>query len=469
MEDWSPLASANPVPGDASQVEQLAKRLARTAKAIATQATQLKAIATQGVWVGQAADTFRQHHRDLPPRLTTIASRYERVAGSLMGYHCGLVSAQEMARRALDKARIADRRLYIARQGVEEMQRHEEDERCRVQMANATDAAAPPVEPLPWTGPRWDREVDDAESELGEARGLLDRAVRLHDEAASGAAGDIREASDDSLRNDSGFFAKVRRGAAALADAIPLETIAKVLSVAGAVLAIAALIFPVLTPLALAVGLAGVIADGILATAGRKGWGAVALDLVGVAAFGVGRVFTTLARGARTTAAAGRATRLAQSSPKGMRALAPSSRRGAFTVTGKAARRTLIRQAKTVRNLYPARPGIGDIVRQGATDLRLNARVLRTGRLRPVLDSNAQLRRELAGRIDIPRVVDGTLVDNMSPAATRLTRIAYGAEVAGGAVEAWDDGYRPAMEARDPASPGAAADRGRTIDPAPVG
>lgn len=469
MRDWSPLSSTDPVPGDACAVDALAGRLERRATAIKAQADQLKAITAEGVWAGRAADTFREHHREVPPRLTEIARRYEKVSASLKAYHAGLVDAQELARQALAKARAADRRMRVARRGVEEMQRHDEDERCRVQALSAANPTAPPVEPLPWVGPRWDREVDEAEGELATARGMLDRAVRAHHEAASGAAGDIREASDDSLKDDSGFFAKVRRGAAALADAIPLETIAKVLSVAGAVLAIAALIFPVLTPLALAVGLAGVIADGILATAGRKGWGAVALDLVGVAAFGVGRVFTTLARGARTTAAAGRATRLAQTSPKGMRALAPSNRRGAFTVTGKAARRTLIRQAKTVRNLYPARPGIGDIVRQGATDLRLNARVLRTGRLRPVLDSNAQLRRELAGRIDIPRVVDGTLVDNMSPAATRLTRIAYGAEVAGGAVEAWDDGYRPAMEARDPASPGAAADRGRTIDPAPVG
>lgn len=463
MEDWSALGCADPVPGDPEAVGALAGRLGRTAAIISEQATRLRAVADDGCWEGEAADNFREHHRKLPPRLDMVEQRYRAVARSLRAYQKGLFNAQAQARLALQKARTAQQDLGFARRGIDEMERHDADERSRSQAWNAAHPEGPAMEPLPWTGPQWDREARAAEETLAEAHRMLDAAIRTRDEAAGSAACDIRVAMDDELKNEGGLRAFVKRAATDLADALPLEGLATVLSVAGAVLAVAALAFPVLAPFALGVALAALLVDSVLVAAGRKGWGTLALDVAGVVSFGLGRVAITGARAARSAAAANRLTRIARASPRGMKAWSASNRRGAFQVTGNAARKSLRRQLKTVRNQYPAQVTPREVLRQARADLARDAGAFVRHPVRSLASGPGSVLSNLGGRVTAPRVVDPSVVENLSPMGTRLVRIAYGTE----AVAAGVDVAENVVDAR--VDPGEAAERrGRQVAPAPV-
>ncbi|MGH9247019.1 MAG: WXG100 family type VII secretion target [Acidimicrobiales bacterium] len=307
--DWSPLAARDPIPGDPDAIMGLVGRLDTTRAVIEEQVARLRGIDAAAFWTGDAADNFRKHKEDLPPRLDLLIIRYQRVSGALSGYAPDLDQAQQMARRALEQARQAEADLQRAEQGIDAMESHYRREQTRAGSYNETNPDSPPYDPEPWHGPNYYGHRTDAEADMGAARQLLEQATELRDRAANAAADEVDEAINDDLENEGGLFAGLKRLAASIVDALPIEELAAVAGVAAAVLAIAALLVPGVGWLASAALIAGLVSfglDTVLFAAGDKSaweWG---LSAFGVALGGAGALASRLAKGATVTSTVAR-------------------------------------------------------------------------------------------------------------------------------------------------------------------
>ena len=115
MVDWSPFGG-NPVPGDPGQVKVLAHAFHSFADDVDGQNSLLKALKadTTGVWEGPAADAFRPHLDDLPPKLDKLVRSYRETGDALTTYAPKLQTAQDDALAALKKATEAMTRLGTA-------------------------------------------------------------------------------------------------------------------------------------------------------------------------------------------------------------------------------------------------------------------------------------------------------------------------------------------------------------------
>ncbi len=193
MQDWSPLAGADPIPGDPLRVRALAARIGGSARNMRTQVTRLEAITADDFWEGEAASAFVDRRADLVRNLGVLATRYERTAAALHAYHPRLAEAQRASLAALRRAREAEAEAARAERGQrqrEEFERH----------ARQGDT---------WSGPDWDVSRSRADDELAEARAQLERAVELRDTAADTAARAIDDAIDDDIANRGGIFGAV--------------------------------------------------------------------------------------------------------------------------------------------------------------------------------------------------------------------------------------------------------------------
>ena len=435
MAGWEPLAESDPVPGDPAAVAGLVHRLDATAEVMRDQTERMRGIDAKSFWEGEAAEQFARHQEELPPLLDRLVERYARVSAALAAYHPSLDEAQAMARQALARARVAEADITTAERGLEAMEQHAQDARLRADQQTATSPpGSPPVEPEPWAGPNWDAALVEAKADMDAARRLLDDAKELRDEAAQRATGEIDAAIDDDLKNEVGFFVALRRGAGAIVEALPVEEFAQVMGVVAGVLAIAALAFPVLAPIALVAGGLSLLATATLATAGEASWGAVGLEVIGL--IGVGRVFTAMSRAARGTAAA----RAAATVPKGLTGKVTATT--GTKVSGAAARSTLTKQYGRVAGHYgtEASPGLRRSFERGMSALRPRSMMDQYG------DDMARLGRDPVGamrqsfgdqvadlRGGISPALEGVpairSMPDLSRDATRLARIGFAADV----------------------------------------
>ncbi len=290
--DWSPLADSDPVPGDPISIRELADHLVGVAEAIRSQNERMGQIDAGAVWESEAAEKFIELQGKLPPDLELAASRYEKVSNALSGYESELSGAQSDADDALTRAKAAQDDLEYAERGIEQMEEwRDEAER----LADEHNAANPdsPAQPEPWTGTDYVSLKSDAEDRLSRARDDLDDAVSRRNSAADEAESTIDDAAHDDLKNPGGLMGWIKDNAGWLLK------VSDILSVVGAVLGVLSIFFPVLAPLALAVGALSLLLNAALASAGEKGWGDFWLDAVGMATFGLGRAFSLAGRVAR--------------------------------------------------------------------------------------------------------------------------------------------------------------------------
>jgi hypothetical protein len=301
MSDWSPLAGSNPIPGRPEAMHELAGRMESTRSIIDTQVGRISGFDADGFWTGDAADQFREQKGDLPEKLQMLAERYRRAAGALRTYAPELDEAQQMARRALADARQAEADMQRAEAGVDDMENHEQGERTRSETAAGEGE---PYTPQPYGGPNWRSLLGQANDDMDAARELLRQAEQVRDDAARKCGDEIGDACDDGLENEGGLFAGFKRAVTSVVDALPIEEIAQVLTVVSVIVGVAAIFFPVLAPLALALGAATLLLDSMLAISGDGSWTNVGLDALGIATFGLGRVFGAAARGSSAIGAA---------------------------------------------------------------------------------------------------------------------------------------------------------------------
>ncbi|PRY13379.1 hypothetical protein [Kineococcus rhizosphaerae] len=292
--DWSPLAHADPLPGDPAAVSGAARDLGRVAGLLRTQVGALAAVASSD-GEGEVADRLRESAGDLSGRLSAAVGRYERAAAALGAYWPELEHAQADSLGALHDAIDAEHRAQqaghlLSATGVAApapaagadpavVAAHD---RAEAQRASSHAAAR--------------RDADAAADDLARARRRLALAEDDHTRAAATAAGRITAAADDDLQDSPWDEAK--------------EFVHDHADVIGQVADVAATVASVMGVLALAVGwiplvgqfaaaLAGAIATvaGVvallghlaLALSGDRSWTEAGLDAVGLLTAGVGR------------------------------------------------------------------------------------------------------------------------------------------------------------------------------------
>ncbi|MGH9245814.1 MAG: putative T7SS-secreted protein [Acidimicrobiales bacterium] len=190
---------------DPGGVSQLAQHLEGIADAIDRSNAQLKAVNAGTFWEGDAAAAFEELKSELPPLIEVVRTRYQEAGGALRAFVEPLRDAQDRARQALRDKEQAEEDLARAERGVDDTESHGRAETNRARAFNESHPDAPPYDPQPYPGPNWYGIRDDARDRLADAERRLEQAVRDYQAASGDTASRIRDAADDSIRNE-GLF-----------------------------------------------------------------------------------------------------------------------------------------------------------------------------------------------------------------------------------------------------------------------
>jgi hypothetical protein len=304
--EWDVLGhDSDPVPGNPESVARLGRELRKTADAIKRQAGEIRALSKVDSWKGKAADSFRKEAEEADGKLQKAFKRYD-VASRAMGtevregqdesgqFASELHRAQKAADKALRAAQEADQEASGAKKALDGQKKDTpKDDPARVKLEGRQDAA---------------------DSALAQARKDLDAAVLIRKNAEDAAAKKIRDVIDDDGLKD-GTWDKFKDWVHDNADLLKkIGDIAGWVATAAGGLALLVGWIPVvgqalagvLGTIALMATAVSLVTHVMLALAGEGGWFDVALDVVGLATFGIGRaaVGGAKAAGAGTKAAA---------------------------------------------------------------------------------------------------------------------------------------------------------------------
>ncbi len=319
--DFEPLASSDPVPGDPDQIAALGKRYADTAAEIATQAANLRKLATAapGGWVGQAGDVFHSKASDLSGRISKAHDRYATTGQALTAAAGPMADAQQRAWAAVWAAKAAQQQMT----------------------ASAPGPKPPPGSPPPTAAEKAAAQqqastYSNAQSSYNTASTNFATAVSDYQRAAGAAAGKISTAIDNDGLKDSwwdrnfGWISTVFKIIGIVVLVLAVVAVLLLIPGLGAGLLLAldlaadataatALVGTITTALEwTAFGLTALQAgfDGVSALTGKESSTAFFVDLASLATFGLGagasKIVEGLADGAETigkAVAAGRAGR----------------------------------------------------------------------------------------------------------------------------------------------------------------
>jgi hypothetical protein len=287
QEDWELVGeSRDPVPGDPEEVAVIGKELAELAETIIRQAGEIDALMEAENWDSDAATAFREEAEGVSDQLRKAYARYDVAADALGSYVQDNGTdprydtdtdlhytdyASELARAQ----RIADQAL---RDAVD----------AKSELASATGA----LDELPDDTEDDDPVLAGLEGQQTTARGTLTRcttAVQLakdiRDRAARRAADTINEVINDKRYKDS-FWDKVKGTVGQISKWA--GRIAAVAGVASLFLGWVPILGQVLIAITLVASVISLASNVALAANGDGSWIDVALDVVGLATFGIG-------------------------------------------------------------------------------------------------------------------------------------------------------------------------------------
>lgn len=221
--DWTPLAAADPVPGDPVEVARVGRRLQQVADQISADVSWLRSLCTSRFWDSSAGQAFREQVEEAAAKLARTHDRYLAAALALgsglsgPGYAGALDRAQSLSLRALTQAQ----RAWSAM-------------RAQLATAAAANEGCPPYagtpsltrspaqprldssgNPVPLAAPAGaDPRLSDAVArynasalEYRAANGRLADAIALRDEAAARATTLIQAAiAADGLQDQTGLW-----------------------------------------------------------------------------------------------------------------------------------------------------------------------------------------------------------------------------------------------------------------------
>jgi hypothetical protein len=316
--DWTPLADADPVPGDPYEVAVLGRRFQATAQEITAAAQRLRTMCTDVYWDSGAGEAFRQQSVQTAGKLAAAFDRYS-AAAKAMGTDPADSSPSTAARPnyagTLDQAQaISMRALQPAQDAATTQQTTLSRLRTEYGQWLAPDALypdasghLPPPLALVLPGPAGTaaaadivalvRHYNSAADTIATSRGLVTQAAVLRDEAAGNAANLIEGVIGSDGLADS-FWDRVTNFIdehAAL-----LQTISEIAGWVATVTGTLALLVgwipivgqalaAVLGTVALAASVVTLLSDALLKLGGEGSWSDIALDVIAVASFGLGR------------------------------------------------------------------------------------------------------------------------------------------------------------------------------------
>lgn len=111
--DWTPLATADPVPGDPVEVALTGRRLQQVADQISADVSWLRSLCTAQFWDSGAGQAFQCQVDDAAAKLARARERYQAAGEALgtgldgSGYAGALKAAQSLSLRALAQAQQA--------------------------------------------------------------------------------------------------------------------------------------------------------------------------------------------------------------------------------------------------------------------------------------------------------------------------------------------------------------------------
>ena len=320
--DWTPLAAADPVPGDPMAVASIGGQLTKVAEQISADVAWLRSLCTAQFWDSGAGEAFAGQVDDAAAKLARAHERYLAAGQALgtspasaAGYAAALDQAQAMSLRARAQGQAAWSAMRsqlavveVACQGLVPWA----DLNVQASFYPAQpllDQAGQPV--LIHTAASASAAAHAAVTRYNAsaldyrtAHGWLAEAVAMRDQAAASAAAAIQAAlGDDGLQNQTGLWHDITAAADAAFGwteqhwAQVVSDIANVCGWIASALGLLALIFAFICP-PLAAALEGMaltlteisaVCHLILAIFAHGSWMDFGLDLVAMATFGLGR------------------------------------------------------------------------------------------------------------------------------------------------------------------------------------
>jgi hypothetical protein len=277
--NWSLLTDdgRDPVAGDPDAVRSQAGYYATMAKTIIDEAHRLKTLGDDDELVGKYAKSLKEELHDLADEVHKAHKRYDGVATALKPYATALDTAKAGSMSALRDAEHA-------------------------QAAQTKAAASPNPQATPGGKPLTADQKDQAKSHADAVKAANDALnaakTKLHgvltdlNDAGKRAAGSINDHNDDALKDHHHWWDVVVK---------IIKVLVEIANYVVIVLAIVALFIPGLDVIVLAISLAILAADMLLAATGNGSWMDVAFDIVAVITFGAGKGLEKLGeRGAET-------------------------------------------------------------------------------------------------------------------------------------------------------------------------
>ena len=280
---WEVLGeSGDPVPGDVHDLQALARRFEATAKTITETTEALRRLGNLESWDSEAGKAFAEKAGDTAKTVGKAHDRYADAASALKTYYTDLETIQEDADKLLRDAETKSGDLTTARSGADNPPK------------GTTDAEQKKL----------DKKVTGIQEGLDGLRGQLAAVKTRHKEAGDKAAKAIHDTTEGDGLND-GWLDDLRDS---------LKLISEISGAIAAVCGLAALavgwipiigqaLAGVLGTIALVMTVVSLVCHVLLAINGDGSWGDVAIDVLGLATFGIGRVFTT---GSKLAATVGR-------------------------------------------------------------------------------------------------------------------------------------------------------------------
>lgn len=280
---WEVLGeSGDPVPGDVHDMKALSRRFAATAKTITDTAAALRRIGNLESWDSEAGRAFAEKANETAKTVSKAHDRYADAGSALKEYCTKLETVQGEADKLLTQAETKAGDLSTAK----------------------SSAANPPKGTDDAAQDKLDKKASDLQDDLDGLREQLSGLKTRHKEAGDKAAKKIHDTTEGDGLNDS-WLDDLR------------DTLKIVSDIAGAIAAVCGLLalcvgwIPIIgQALAGVLGTIALIATAIslvchvlLAINGDGSWGDVAMDVLGLATFGIGRVFSA---GAKMAATVGR-------------------------------------------------------------------------------------------------------------------------------------------------------------------
>ncbi|MFI8877968.1 hypothetical protein [Streptomyces sp. NPDC055243] len=297
--DWQPLADHDPIPGDPDRLEQLGRKLRKTADELERQVRHLKAASEVESWDSDAGKEFREKAKKCRGRLEAAHKRYETVADAVgdrivdhgSGYESNAAAqpgsyatelhrAQRIAEIARQEAQDAEADKSAARKGLDGLsgdsgKKDDDKEGAKGRKGKLEDQA------------------EAAGKALEAARGKLQKAQEIRDTAARKA----REAIDDVISDDAlkdGFWDDFADAVAWLADVT--EVISKWAGLAalavGWIPIIGQGLAGLLGGISMVATLVNIACTAIQVGMGDESWTALATAAVGLLMMGAGKAMS---------------------------------------------------------------------------------------------------------------------------------------------------------------------------------